>query len=158
MNRAAAWLCSPSKWTTYCDTSKANYAIGSPTAEMYVASYNQVSHTTGNYKLGATYGATSYPGYIYTLNGKQSNISNSDYYTGDNTLDYTGYNSMYCGRNGSIGSGNYWWLASPSAVNSGHVCLVPGNNAYLTNTYFSNTLGVCPLVSLKSGFQLEIEQ
>ena len=33
---------------------KANYAIGSPTAEMYVASYNQVSHTTGNYKLGAT--------------------------------------------------------------------------------------------------------
>ena len=156
--RAAAWLCSPSKWTTYCDTSKANYAIGSPTAEMYVASYNQVSHTTGNYKLGATYGATSYPGYIYTLNGKQSNISNSDYYTGDNTLDYTGYNSMYCGRNGSIGSGNYWWLASPSAVNSGHVCLVPGNNAYLTNTYFSNTLGVCPLVSLKSGFQLEIEQ
>ena len=58
MNRAAAWLCSPSNWTTYCDTSKANYAIGAPTAEMYVASYNQVSHTTGNYKLGATYRAT----------------------------------------------------------------------------------------------------
>ena len=29
---------------------------------MYVASYNQVSHTTGNYKLGATYGATDAPG------------------------------------------------------------------------------------------------
>ncbi len=41
---------------------------------MYVASYNQVSHTTGNYKLGATYRATSYPGYIYTVNGKQQNI------------------------------------------------------------------------------------
>ena len=39
---------------------------------MYVASYNQVSHTTGNYKLGATYRATNVPGYIYTLNGKQS--------------------------------------------------------------------------------------
>ena len=78
---AAAWLCSPSKWTTYCDTSKANYAIGSPTAEMYVASYNQVSHTTGNYKLGATYRETSVPGYIYTLNGKQSTISNNDYFT-----------------------------------------------------------------------------
>ena len=35
------------------DTTKANYAIGSPPVEMYVASYNQVSHTTGNYKLGA---------------------------------------------------------------------------------------------------------
>ena len=55
---AAAWLCSPSKWTTYCDTSKANYAIGSPTAEMYVASYNQVSHSIGNYKLGVAYRAT----------------------------------------------------------------------------------------------------
>ena len=124
---------------------------------MYVASYNQVSHTTGNYKLGATYRETSAPGYIYTLNGKQSTISRNDYYTGDNTLDYTGYNSMYCGRNGSIGSGNYWWLASPSAVNSGHVCLVPGNNAYLTNTYFSNTLGVCPLVALKPGVGVELE-
>ena len=59
------------------DTTKANYAIGSPPVEMYVASYNQVSHTTGNYKLGATYRETSYPGYIYTLNGKQSTISNN---------------------------------------------------------------------------------
>ena len=155
--RAAAWLCSPSKWTTYCDTSKANYAIGSPTAEMYVASYNQVSHTTGNYKLGATYRATSYPGYIYTLNGKQSNISNSDDWIGNNTLDYTGYNSMYCGKNGSKGD-YWWWLASPSANASNYVCLVYGYGAYLSNNNYGSTLGVCPLVSLKSSFQLEIEQ
>ena len=77
---------------------KANYAIGSPTAEMYVASYNQVSHSIGNYKLGVAYREKDDPGYIYTLNGKQSAISGSDYWTGDNTLDYTGYNSMYCGR------------------------------------------------------------
>ena len=151
---AAAWLCSPSQWTTYVDSSKANYAIGGPSVEMYVASYNQVSHTIGNYKLGVTYRETSYPGYICTVNGTQQN---SGYYTDQYILDYIGYNSMYCGKNGSTGR-YYWWLASPSAVNSGHVCLVPGNNAYLTNTYFSNTLGVCPLVSLKSGFQLEIEQ
>ena len=154
---AAAWLCSPSKWTTYCDTSKANYAIGSPTAEMYVASYNQVSHTTGNYKLGATYRATSYPGYIYTLNGKQSTISNNDYYTGNNTLDYTGYNSMYCGKNGSTGS-YYWWLASPSANGSNFVCYVYDYVDALGNGYFSSAYGACPLVSLKSSFQLEIEQ
>ena len=154
---AAAWLCSPSKWTTYCDTSKANYAIGAPTAEMYVASYNQVSHTTGNYKLGATYRATSYPGYIYTLNGKQSTISGSDYWTGNNTLDYTGYNSMYCGRNGS--TGNYWWwLASPSANSSSYVCIVSSGSAYLGNDIYGSANVVCPLVSLKSSFQLEIEQ
>ena len=154
---AAAWLCSPSKWTTYLDTTKANYAIGAPTAEMYVASYNQVSHTTGNYKLGATYGATDAPGYICTLNGKQSTISGSDYWTGNNTLDYTGYNSMYCGRNGS--TGNYWWwLASPSANSSSYVCIVSSGSAYLGNDIYGSANVVCPLVSLKSSFQLEIEQ
>ena len=155
--KAAAWLCSPSQWTTYCDTTKANYAIGSPPVEMYVASYNQVSHTTGNYKLGATYRETSVPGYIYTLNGKQSTISNSDYWTGDNTLDYTGYNSMYCGRNGSKGK-YWWWLASPSANASYSVCIVDGSGAYLDGHDYGSTLGFCPLVSLKSSFQLEIEQ
>ena len=152
---AAAWLCSPSKWTTYCDTSKANYAIGSPTAEMYVASYNQVSHTTGNYKLGATYRATDYPGYIYTVNGTQQN---SGYWTNNNTLDYTGYNSMYCGRNGSTGD-YWWWLASPSAYDAGYVCLVGGSGAgCLSINDYSYAYGLCPLVSLKSSFQLEIEQ
>ncbi len=43
----------------------------------------------------------------------------------DNTLDYTGYNSMYCGKNGNKGD-YWWWLASPSANNSGHVCTVNG--------------------------------
>ena len=124
---------------------------------MYVASYNQVSHTIGNYTLGATYRATDAPGYIYTLNGKQSTISGNDYYTGDNTLDYTGYNSMYCGKNGSKGS-YWWWLASPSAGNSNYVCIVSGNGAYLDSNDYSNASGVCPLVSLKSSFQLEIEQ
>ena len=152
---AAAWLCSPSKWTTYCDTSKANYAIGSPTAEMYVASYNQVSHTTGNYKLGATYRATDYPGYIYTLNGKQSTISYSDYFTGYDTLDYKGYNSMYCKRNDSYLE-YYWWLASPSVNYSGYVCYVDGYRTALNSS--DGPYGVCPLVSLKSSFQLEIEQ
>ena len=67
--------------------------------EMYVASYNQIPHTQiGNYILGATYRATNAPGYIYTLNGKQSTTSNSDYYTGDTTIDYKGYNSMYAGK------------------------------------------------------------
>ncbi len=92
---------------------------------MYVASYNQVSHTTGNYKLGATYRATDYPGYIYTVNGTQQN---SGYWTNNNTLDYTGYNSMYCGRNGSTGD-YWWWLASPSAYDAGYVCLVGGSGA-----------------------------
>ena len=151
---AAAWLCSPSKWTTYCDTSKANYAIGAPTAEMYVASYNQVSHTTGNYKLGATYSTADAPGYIYKVNNV---AQNSGWSTNSNTLDYTGYNSMYCGKNGSKGD-YWWWLASPSASYSDYVCNVNGSYARLNSNDYSITIGICPLVSLKSSFQLEIEQ
>ena len=152
---AAAWLCSPSKWTTYCDTSKANYAIGAPTAEMYVASYNQVSHTTGNYKLGTEYSSYSEPGYIYIVNNLV--LQNTGWFTRSNTLDYTGYNSMYCGKNGSTGDYD-WWLASPSAYHSGFVCSVYGDDAGLGNSSDGGTLGACPLVSLRSSFQLEIEQ
>ena len=154
---AASWLCSPSQWTTYVDSSKANYAIGGPSVEMYVESYNQVSHNQeGNNTLGATYRDTSAPGYIYTLNGAQSTISNSDYWTGIDSLDYKGYNSMYAGQNGTK-SGD-WWLASPSSHTSSRVCYVFGYDATLNNNYFSNTLGAGPLVSLKSGIQVEIEE
>ena len=95
----AAYLCDPTStnssstsnqaWANYFDSSKASYVIGSPSVEMYVASYNQVSHTLGNYTLGALYRATNYPGYIYTIGGTQSTISNNDYYTGNDTLDYS---------------------------------------------------------------------
>ena len=155
---AAAWLCSPSQWTTYVDSSKANYAIGGPSVEMYVKSYNQVSHNQeGNYTLGATYRDTSAPGYIYTLNGAQSTISNSDYSTGTDSLDYKGYNSMYAGQNGS--KSGWWWLASPSSYTSNYVCIVDGSLATLdTSNYYYNAGGAGPLVSLKSGIQVEIEE
>ena len=153
---AAAWLCSPSQWTTYVDSAKANYAIGGPSAEMYVESYNQVPHTIGNYTLGAAYRETNVPGYIYTVNGVQSTISRDDYSTGDDTLDYKGYNSMYAVQNGSK-SGD-WWLASPSSNYSGYVCYVNSGNAGLYASYYSNSIGVAPLVSLKSGIQVEIEE
>ena len=155
---AAAWLCSPSQWTTYVDSSKANYAIGGPSVEMYVKSYNQVSHNQeGNYTLGATYRDTSAPGYIYTLNGAQSTISNSDYSTGTDSLDYKGYNSMYAGQNGS--KSGWWWLTSPSSYTSNYVCIVDGSLATLdTSNYYYNAGGAGPLVSLKSGIQVEIEE
>ena len=154
---AAAWLCSPSQWTTYVDSSKANYAIGGPSVEMYVESYNQVSHNQeGNYTLGATYRDTSAPGYIYTLNGAQSTISNSDYWTGIDSLDYKGYNSMYAGKNGK--KSGYWWLASPSSNASRNVCGVYGINASLNYDAYGGTSGAGPLVSLKSGIQVEIEE
>ncbi len=68
--KAAAWLCAPSQWTNYADSSiKGSYAIGGPSVEMYVESYNDVAHSTGTAKNGlsiesSTKNAT---GYIYKI-------------------------------------------------------------------------------------------
>ena len=149
--RAAAWLCSPSQWTDYLDSTKATYAIGGPSAEMYVASYNDVAHNNGTAKdkLSTEYRATSYPGYIYKIDGTEQN---NGYYTNSNTIDNTGYNSMYAK------SGTWWWLASPSSYFSDFVCHVNGYDAILSNYYYYNTNGVGSLVSLPSTFTVEVEQ
>ena len=150
--QAAAWLCDPSKWTAYCDTDKANYAIGGPSVEMYVKSYNQ---THGDDALGCQYQTNNVPGYIYKVN---NTIQNSGWYTNNDTLDYSmTYKSMYCGQNGN--NTGAWWLASPSANVSNFVCRVSGDGACLNSYYYSsNNYGVSPLVSLKSSFIPEVEE
>ena len=169
--KAAAYLCSPVNadnytsttslpWNGYYNLENANYVIGGPSVEMYVKSYNQaydgiITENT-KYPIGAVYRATSVPGYIYTLNGAQSTISNSDYWTGNDSLDYTRYNSMYCGKAGS--KTGVWWLASPSAYYSNYVCSVGGNYAYLRYYDYSYSLAVAPLVSLRSNFIPQVEE
>ena len=149
--QAAAWLCDPSKWTAYCDTDKANYAIGGPSVEMYVKSYNQ---THGDDALGCQYQTNYVPGYIYKVN---NTIQNDGWNTNSNTLDYSmTYKSMYCGQNGK--KTGAWWLASPSARDSSNVCVVSGGNANLCHSISSNDYGVSPLVSLKSSFIPEVEE
>ena len=149
--QAAAWLCDPSKWTAYCDTDKANYAIGGPSVEMYVKSYNQ---THGDDALGCQYQTNNVPGYIYKVN---NTIQNDGWCTNSDTLDYSmTYKSMYCGQNGN--NTGYWWLASPSANDSRYVCLVYGDIAGLGYDYYRHINGVSPLVSLKSSFIPEVEE
>ena len=153
--RAAGWLCSPSQWEKYVDDTKATYAIGGPSTEMYIASYNDVKHDTGTAKggLSAEYSTKDAHGYIYKVNGE---LQNSGWHTNTDTLDCKGYNSMYAGENGS--KTGYWWLASPSSGTFSGVCLVRGNGAYLGYYYCSGTYGVGPLVSLRSGIQVQVEE
>lgn len=148
--KAAAWLCAPSQWTNYADSSiKGSYAIGGPSVEMYVESYNDVAHSTGTAKNGlsiesSTKNAT---GYIYKID---NTIQNNGWYTANNTIDNTGYNNMYAK------SGTYWWLASPSAFGPNFLCCVNGYGANLNLS--DNTLGIGPLISIPSTFQIEVEQ
>ena len=150
--KAAAWLCAPSQWTAYADSSiEGSYAIGGPSAEMFVASYNDVSHDKGTAKGGVSteYRATSVPGYIYKIDGTEQD---NGYSTNVNTIDKTGYNSMYAKSDTNL------WLASPSSNGSDRVCLVSSLNAYLYYYTYYNTNGVGPLVSLPSTFTVEVEQ
>ena len=153
--RGATWLCDTTQFETYVDSTMANFAIGSPSAEMYCDSYNQVTHTsgaTGTDALTASYQSTNVPGYIYQVNGEKQN---GGWYTNSDTVDLSGYHGMYLAN--KTEKGDYcWWLASPSANNAASVCLVSGYGAGLGSDYVSNTIEVCPAVSLKSGVQLEI--
>jgi hypothetical protein len=160
--KASAWLCDPESetshinriWSDYYDSTKANYVIGSPSVEMYVKSYNDVSHTLGNHVLGSVYsegiGSSKVYGYLYTVDGGSSSS-----YTDSNTIDYQGYNSIYAGFEGK--KGYNWWLASPSSNYGNGVCYVYGYYANLNYSNYSDTYGVSPLVCLKSDFQIQIE-
>ena len=158
--KATAWLCDPDNFTKYKTTgelaSKVKYVIGAPGVEMYVKSYNQTHPGGYTYngtkygELGATYRESYVPGYIYTLGGKQSTVSNSDYETGENTIDNSGFGQMYCKPKTSM------WLASPSVSYYSQVCYVHGYSADLKYGSSGNTLSLEPLVSLSSDVQLQI--
>jgi len=116
---------------------------------MYVASYNDVAHNNGTAKggLSTEYSTKDAPGYIYKVNGE---LNNSGWSTASNSIDNTGYNSMYAK------SGTWWWLASPSSYGSYYVCFV--TNSGLGSGNYNNTGGLGPLVSLPSTFTVEVEQ
>ena len=147
------FLCDTTRWTNYLDANKANYAIGSPSIEMYAASYNDVQHPS----LGENQEKTLKVGY-----NTPSNV-NHGYDIDQNKLDYADYNNMYCGKDNT--EKNYsWWLASPCAGYSS--CTIDVRDCKVYNHYFpgkyidSYTVsdnGICPIVSLKNGIDLTVE-
>ena len=44
--KSDSYLCFSNNWTTYRDTSLANYAIGTPSVELFMDAYNQYKGTT----------------------------------------------------------------------------------------------------------------
>ena len=164
--KAAAYLCSPINATTYGTTTlpwksyykqndaNVNYVIGGPSIEMYVKSYNQThdKDSDGNDSLGCQYETYYAPGYDYRVR---------------DSLDYSiTYSSMYCGKttNGTGSKTGYWWLASPSSNDKVRILHVDGGKAKLSNAPYdygggyAYDIGICPIVSLKSSFTVQIYQ
>lgn len=146
------FLCDTTRWTNYLDANKANYAIGSPSIEMYVASYNDVQHPSlgeNQKKVDFEYNTPS--GVIHGYNVLNGKIDSSD------------YNNMYCGKDNT--ERNYsWWLASPAEGYNSHTIDV--RDGKLKDGYFKGYYppetgvtdnGICPVVSLKNGIDLTVE-
>ena len=130
-----AWLCDPAKWTDY-KTAEADYAIGSPSVEMYMKAYN-VWKTGNKDATNLICKVESANGYSVGANGI---YYKSGYYTNSNTIE-AGPNNIFMTAN------NIWWLASPSSYGNASVLSVVYNLG-VTYYSFNDTLGVCPVVSL----------
>ena len=134
--KAVAWLCDPTNWTDY-KTAEADYAIGSPSVEMYMKAYNvwkdnNKDSTTLICKIGNA------NGYSVGTNG-----------TYDNNGEFTNNNTIKAGPNNIFRTaGSVWWLASPSSYASRGVLIVSGDGAGVDRSSCVLVCGVCPVVSL----------
>ena len=136
--KATAYLLDTEVWKGFKNSTKAKYAIGAPTLDMFVASYNTrfekqieiIAQETG-YKLKFTDG--------------------DSYEDSLGTYEYLTANAY------KVGYALSMWLASPSA--NGNTNLLDvfcyGNVEYC---YVDNLLGVRPLVCLEDGVTLEKQE
>ena len=132
-----AWLCDPTNWTSY-KTTEADYAIGSPSVEMYMKAYN-VWKTGNKDATNLICKVESANGYSV---GANETYDNGGIFTNNNTIE-AGPNNIF------MTAGDYWWwLASPSSFDYSTVLLVGGSRARVGSNVYSETNGVCPVVSL----------
>ena len=136
--KATAYLLDTEIWKGFKNSTKAKYAIGAPTLDMFVASYNTrfkkqielISQETG-YKIG---------------------FKDEDTYDTDlNTYDYLLHKY-------GDGKAECMWLASPSAGGSHFLMHVNCDGGVIDYTYCFSNLGVRPLVCLESGVSLEKQE
>ena len=151
-SQCVSTLLNDNNWSSYKDSgNKAEKAIGSPTVEMWMDSWNARYQKSSDqvYRRAST--STSYPGYYV---GTSQNPST--YYIVLSAKE--GYNNkLYYPQTSSYNGTNGYWLASPSAGDSNAVLYVDysGNVSY--GSYTSSHLGVRPVVSLNSGITVNAE-
>ena len=134
--KAVAWLCNPANWTDY-KTEEADYAIGSPSVEMYMKAYN-VWKTGNKDATNLICKVESANGYSVGTNGTYENDGS---YTNNNTIE-AGPNNIF------MTIGDHWWLASPSSYAYDGVLLVSGYIVGVGYGGYGGAFGVCPVVSL----------
>ena len=148
--RCVSYFLDETHWTAFKNTtaSYASYvkgAIGTPTAELFVASWNAKraatnDTTTYNKKLSLVANGTT--GY-YVNDITESNPASSN--TTIQTISTS--DTLYIW---SKVSNSYTWLASPSGYNTNNLFIADINGNVYGNSYSNTYLGVRPVVCLSS--------
>ena len=132
-SKCVSTLLNTNNWTSFIDSTKADYAIGGPTVEMWCASWNEKGYTT----ITPTASDSDY-GYM---------VNNSTSVDGLPTSD-----RLYFPYTESINNCLGYWLSSPSA-NYGESLISVRYDGSLNDSSSYDDISGCvrPLVHLKSG-------
>ena len=141
--KAVAYILDTNAWNPLYRGENAEYAIGGPTVEMFVKSWNDTH--SGDKQIECEAESNS--------NGYKVKFANGSYSTYIQGLAQNEYNSIYIKSDNS--NANAMWLASPSAHSSAYLMSA---NYYgrLSNYYYGNDYpGFRPVVCLKSKVKLQ---
>ena len=152
-SKCVSTLLNDNNWSSYKDSgNKAEKAIGSPTVEMWMDSWNTRYPRDKVYRKAST--DTSYPGY-YVGTSQDPTTTSIDYSVMSAKEGYN--NKLYYPHTSSYNGTNGYWLASPAAGNSNCVLVVSYNGLVDYGGYDYSLLGVRPVVSLNSGITVNAE-
>ena len=145
-SKCVSTLLNSNNWSSYKDNgNKAEKAIGSPTIEMWMDSWNKRYPNSSDQLYCNNSNTNGY--YVGTTSNPTGN------YISDSVMSAKeGYkNKLYYPHTSNYNSTNGYWLASPSAYDS-DIVLNVSYNGYVTLTYYDNSsFSVRPVVSLNSG-------
>lgn len=162
-DKCVAWIADPKVWENWKDKSLSNdirYVIGSPSLEIYIASYNEYLRKHRDSiglveKLKCEYASddVKYNSKGYRIgfdNVQSSQWVNDGYYQMENSIFSSNIaNGMFSTEK------QYFWLASPSAGAMSYVMFVDGYSNFISGFgHYKNSKSLCPLVSLKARAKL----
>ena len=156
-SKCVSTLLRASNWSDFLNSDKSGLAIGGPTIEMWMASWNQIypndklycnSTNTYGYRVGTS--STPSTEYIdYNVMNKKEGYKNKLYYPHNIS---SAWNGVYT-----------YWTCSPSAFvykddgTPGERIINIDNRGYVgSDPYYFYSAGIRPVVRMKSGVSMEI--
>ena len=155
-SKCVSTLLNPNNWSNYKDSEdKAEYAIGGPTIEMWIDSWNNLYENVDGklYRKPST--SIDNPGYYIGTSEDPTSL----YINPDEIRQRDGFqNRLYFPYTETLNSTNGYFIASPASANSGSLFSVDyyGGIVYYNYGQNSGHEGLRPVVSLKSGKTVRI--